>query len=74
MSLMNGRLGRRPMNLSQSWQQMIQSHVPLIPKRMIFYTLMAGKGSGTLQRGTNPNQSCHAVQNQASQEIKQIHV
>ena len=28
--------------------------------------------SGTCRQ--NPNQSCHAVQDQASQEIKQIHV
>ena len=27
-----------------------------------------------MQRGQNPNQSCHAIQNQASLEIKQIHV
>ena len=30
------------------------AHVPLMPKTMIFYILMVGKGSGTLQRGTKP--------------------
>ena len=53
MSLLNGRLGRRPMNLSQSWHQIIQSHMTLMQKKMTFYILKAGKGSGTLQRGTN---------------------
>ena len=44
MSLLQGRLGRRSMNLSQSWKQMIQLHLP---------PMMVGKGTGTLQRGTN---------------------
>ena len=62
------------MNLSPFWQQLIQKHVPLMPKRMIFYKLMAGKGSENMQRGTNLNQSCHGVQDQASRRLKLIHV
>ena len=40
MPLLIERLGRRPKNFSQFQQQMIQSHVPLMPKRMTFYILM----------------------------------
>ena len=40
MSLMNGRLGRRPTNLPQFKQQMIQSHVNLMPREMAFHILM----------------------------------
>ena len=74
MSLLVGKLGRRPMNLSQFWQQMIQYHVQLMPKREIFYILLAGKVQEPCKEGQNPNQRCHGVQNQESQEIKQIHV
>ena len=45
-----------------------------MPRKMTFYTLMAGKDSETWQKGQGPNQSCHAVKTQTSQEIKQIHV
>ena len=41
MSLLYGRLGRRPMTLSQPWQQMIQLHTTLMVKKMIFYMLKA---------------------------------
>ena len=36
MSLLNGRLGRRPMNLSQFYQQMIQLHVHLMQGKWPF--------------------------------------
>ena len=50
MSLRIARLGRRPMNLSESWQQITLSHVPHMQRKMIFYTLMAAKGSEILQK------------------------
>ena len=44
--------GEKTYEPSQSSQQMTLSHVPHMQRKMIFYMLMAGKGSGTLQRGT----------------------
>ena len=52
-ALLHGSLGRRPINLSQLQQQMLQLLVHLMPREMPIYLLMAVKGSGTLQRGTN---------------------
>ena len=45
------KLGRRLMNPSQSWKQMILIPVPCMLKKMTSFTLTDGRGSGTLQKG-----------------------
>ena len=47
-------------------------NVPHMQRKMIFYLLMAGKEH--CKEGPNPSHSYHAIHDQASEEIKQIHV